>query len=440
MSNTNKKDHLILVCWNDLCGITRLRGAPSSRLENLLNKGLGWACAGHAITPTGGIVENAWGPLDEARHIPDPAAEVFLPADEHTPALHFFIADSYDSKGNPWDCCPRAFCKGALNRFKEVTGLNFVTAFEHEFLLSGENFMPGSAFTLESTRTVAGFVEQLVNDVLTVDGAVETYEAEYGSGQYELSCGPAEGIKGVDRALIVREVIRESARRYGYRASFTPKSELESVGNGLHVHFSFRDEEGRPASFEAEGPGQLSSIARKFIAGVHHHVAAIMAFAAATPVSYQRLGPGHWSCGYASVGVQNREAALRIITDTSGGNDQGKSHNIEFRPPDSAGNPYLLVGAMIYAGLDGIAEDLPLPEFVEADPHDLDEEQKQRCGVTTLPASLNESLNALLNDKVIADCLPRTLLKTFVAIKRSEIDLVEAMTPAEVCEMYGKIY
>src|SRR5262249_7149781 len=135
---------------------------------------------------------------------------------------------------------------------------------------------------------------------------------EYGVCQFEISCGPAIGSMAGDRAIITREVIREAARRLGLRASFTPKPGPDRVGNGAHVHFSFVDAGGANAAFDAEGTGEASAMACHFIAGVVRHMPALCALVAPSPVSYLRLGPHHWSCGYASFGIQNREAAVRI--------------------------------------------------------------------------------------------------------------------------------
>ncbi|MBB6521122.1 glutamine synthetase family protein [Pseudoteredinibacter isoporae] len=437
MSKTAEHQHLVMVAWNDLTGISRVRGVPSSRLESLKAKGLGWACAGHALLPNGDIADNPWGPMDEVQQVPDVDTEVYLDADEQWPAYHLFLANTQTPDGKPWQCCPRVLCKQALNDFKSETGAEFITAFEHEFtLISNES--KGSAFTLDATRQGSVFLESLVNQVCNAGVTVETYEAEFGENQYEISCAPKQGIHGVDQALIAREVIRETARRQNMRASFTPKPSPSAPGNGMHFHFSFVDGGGQPLSFDRHAPGQLSELAAQFVAGIHVHMPALMAFAASTPLSYERIGPGHWSCGYACVGVQNREAALRIIPVP--GTSSGASHNIEFRPPDGAGNPYLFVAALIYAGLDGVRSKLELPPLLECDPHSLSAEEQEKMGVRLLPGSLGEALDALKNDRVLCDALPDQLFEVFMAIKNAEIKQVKNISLEELYSSYGHIY
>jgi len=437
MSNTVNHQHLVMVAWNDLTGISRVRGVPSSRLESLKTKGLGWACAGHALLPNGDIANNPWGPMDEVQQIPDLDTEVFLEADENWPTYHLFLANTQTPDGKPWECCPRVLCKQALQDFKTETGAEIVTAFEHEFtLISDES--KGSAFTLDATREGSVFLESLVNQVSNAGVTVETYEAEFGENQYEISCAPSQGIQGIDQALIAREVIRETARRQNMRASFTPKPSPEAPGNGMHFHFSFVDSEGQPLSFDRKAPGQLSKLAAQFVAGVHDHMPALMAFAASTPLSYERLGPGHWSCGYACVGVQNREAALRIIPVSETSSEA--SHNIEFRPPDSAGNPYLFVAALIYSGLDGVRRKLELPPLLDCDPHSLSPQERDDMNVSLLPSSLDDALKALTNDQVLCDALPKQLLEVFLAIKDAENEQADNISLEELYQSYGRIY
>src|SRR5580692_5238353 len=60
-------EHLVLLGWNDLAAVTRLRGFPSRLAESVMKSGLGYAAAGQAITPFGGIAPNRWGPMEEVR-------------------------------------------------------------------------------------------------------------------------------------------------------------------------------------------------------------------------------------------------------------------------------------------------------------------------------------------------------------------------------------
>jgi glutamine synthetase len=436
-------EHLVLLGWNDLAAVTRLRGFPSRLAESVMKSGLGYAAAGQAITPFGGIAPNRWGPMEEVRQVPDPNARLFVPASHGFPQLELFLVNSVTADGDPWDCCPRSFCDAMLRKLKAESGIALLTAWEHEFTLLGAAtpFLPAPGYTLEATQIAAPFLQDVV-DALSATGAdLVTYDPEYGVGQYEVSCGPALGIAGADRCVIAREALREVARRRGLRASFTPKPAPGAPGNGAHLHFSLRLANGEPASYHAEGPGYLSPAGAAFAAGVFRHLAALTALAAPAPVSYLRLGPGHWSCGFASIGVQNREAAMRICPPVSRqSREAAAAHNIELRLPDGLCNPYLLIGALAAAGLDGIRQGLQLPPLLSKDPATLSAAQRVEHQITPLPDSMESALAALRADALLAKTLPATMIETFEAIKHAELAHCAGMSDAEICESYLRLY
>jgi glutamine synthetase len=442
MTNENA-DHLVLLGWNDLAGVTRLRGFPWRLRDSGMRTGLGWPAAGHSITPFGGIAPNKWGPTEEVRQIPDPQAHLYLPASHGQPELDLYLTNSFTADGEPWGCCPRSFCLAMLRELREQTGLAIQTAFEHEFTLLGADtaFVPGPVYSLEATRIALPFLQDIV-DALNATGAdLQTYDAESGVGQYEVSCGPARDIAGADRCVISREAIRETARRRGLRATFTPKPSPTAMGNGAHLHFSLLGSDDAAASYAAGRPGQLSDAGAQFVAGVFEHLAALTALCGPSPISYLRLGPGHWSCGYAAVGVQNREAALRICPPaTRNPAEQGRSHNVELRVPDGLCNPYLVIGALAAAGLDGVKRKLPLPPLVTRDPSAMTEEERRSHRVEPLPGSLRDALAALRNDSLLVEKIPAIMLDTFESIKHEELKVTERMSHEEMCEAYIKVY
>jgi len=121
------------------------------------------------------------------------------------------------------------------------------------------------------------------------------------------------GNYGADRSIAIREITREIARNAGWRASFAPKTSPDGVGNGVHVHFSFRDAGGKPATYAASGPGGLSATAGAFCAGILRHLPGMTALTAPSIPSYYRLKPHNWSASYTWLGQQHREATLRSV-------------------------------------------------------------------------------------------------------------------------------
>ena len=429
------------LCWSDYVGITRCRGVPAADLAKRLAKGLGWAAAGQALTPFDDIADNPWGPMTEVRQTPRPETAVRLDLWPGTPPFHMLMCDSKLNDGTSWECCTRGFMTSALADFEAETGLRFTAAFEHEFLLTGADLPLATPFSLEAMRVAAGFTGALAEALEAAGLEPQTIEPEYGINQYEVSTAPAAGPMAGDRAILTREVIREVARRHGYRASFTPKPAPNAVGNGAHVHFSFIDAQGRNGAFDASGPAGASKVAQHFLAGLVRHLPDICALVAGSPVSYYRLGPHHWSCGYASFGVQNREAAVRICPspDTDPAARQA-GFNMELRAPDATASPYLVIGAILRAGLDGIRQRLPMPAAVDRDPSELSPQEMEALGIVALPTNLEEALARLEASSAVRQWMSPLFLSSYASVKRKEIAMMEGKTPEEICARYRDAY
>lgn len=432
---------IVYLAWNDYVGITRCRGVPEGDVEKRLAYGLGWAVAGQALTPFEDIAPNPWGPMLEVRQTPVPETATHIDIWPDAPAFRFYLCDSKVADGSNWDCCTRGFMKQALADFERETGLRFMASFEHEFLLSGQATAWAPPFSIESVRNVAGFARDVTRALQQAKVELEAVEPEYGVSQYEISCAPAIGAMAGDRAVITREVIREAARRLGYRASFTPKPALDSVGNGAHVHFSFLDAAGNNASYDANGTGGASLVAQQFIAGVVRHMPALCALVAPSPVSYYRLGPHHWSCGYASFGIQNREAAVRICPSPERDPARkAKAFNMELRAPDATASPYMVIGALVRAGLEGIRAKLPLPAACDRDPSDYSDFERGQLGIRPLPGSLAGALDLLDRDAVARAWMPQAMYDSYVGVKRKEIEMFDGAEAAFICKRYHDAY
>ncbi|MBL9033458.1 MAG: glutamine synthetase, partial [Rhodospirillaceae bacterium] len=160
-----------------------------------------------------------------------------------------------------------------------------------------------------------------------------------------------------------------------------------------------------------------------------------------SPVSYLRLGPHHWSCGYNAFGIQNREAAIRVCPSPERDPARkGQAFNLEIRIPDGTASPYMVIGALVNAGLAGIREKLPLPPAVDRDPSDLSEAERAKLGIVALPSSLGEALDALAEDKVARGWMSPTFFEAYGAVKRMEISMFADKSPEHMCERYLNAY
>ncbi len=442
MSGQNRASQgIAYLCWTDLVGMLRCRGVPVSRIDKVRSTGLGWAAAGLALTTFDQPAPNPWGPMSEVRQVPVPETETRIDIWEDTPPLSLFLCRALDQTGEPWDCCPRQFLAEAVGEFNSLTGLTLHAAMEHEFTLLDTGFDETVSFSLEQMRRVAGFLDDLSEALDQAKVDVETIEPEAGRRQYEISCGPAPALVAADRAVITREIIREAARRRSYHASFSPKPFPGKIGSGAHLHFSFVDQAGANVTFDPAGPMTLSRPAASFAGGIIRHLKAIAPFFAASPISYLRLGPSNWSCGYASFGIQNREAALRVCPPPAmTGKDGHRSFNLEFRPLDATANPYLALGALIRAGLEGIRARLPAPRPLECDPASLSEEERRSRGIDPLPSSLDEALSALASDSIVSSWMSASFKSVFHSVLTKEVELARPLSPEDLCRRYLRIF
>jgi glutamine synthetase len=157
------------------------------------------------------------------------------------------------------------------------------------------------------------------------------------------------------------------------------------------------------------GPYGLTEEAEAFMAGILDGLPALLAIGAPSVASYLRLIPERWSAPWRCWGRENREAGVRLAAC-------GTHANVEVKCIDAAANPYLLVGAVMALGLDGIERALRLPPEVTVDPASLGEGEVER-----LPRSLEEALREFRGHEVLTEALGPELHGTIVAVREAEL-------------------
>jgi glutamine synthetase len=186
------------------------------------------------------------------------------------------------------------------------------------------------------------------------------------------------------------------------------------VGSGCHLHTSLW-REGRTLMSGGPGPYGLSVEAQAFAAGVLDGLPALLAIGAPSAASYLRLIPQRWAAPYRCWGRENREAAVRLAAS-------GAHANVEVKCLDGAANPYLLVGAVLALGLDGIERGLELPPEVTVDPATLSGEELAAAGAARLPSSLADALEAFRRCRPLAEAMGPALFETVVSVREAEIE------------------
>lgn len=436
-----EREELILVCCSDIAGQVRGKGFPARDLEQRRRFGVGWTPTNVMINCLGRIPATPFGPHGDLFLVPVEEGEVRLDFGDGTPAEHWFLGEIHTLDGADWDCCLRSFLRRALERLETETGLRVLASFEHEFHLEGAIERSGDAYALSRLRGVEAFAGDFMGALRANGLAPETFLPEYGPRQYEVTLEPAPALEAADRAVKLREICRATAQRHGLRASFSPLVTRGVAGNGVHIHFSLRDREDRPVTWDPEGSGGLSAAAASFAAGILRHVRALCAVTAPSVISYDRLRPHSWSAFWGNLGLRDREALLRICPCPEAADvDPAPRYNLEFRAADAAASPYLQLALLVLAGLQGLREKLPAPAITEVDPETLGAEKRRELGIQDLPRSLEEALDALEDDAMAMGWLGPVLAEAYLQHKRGELTMLETRDDEEICRIYAEAY
>lgn len=431
---------LIFVATCDLAGKARGKAFPADQLEKRLLRGVGWTPTNVQINCFDGIGDSPFGALGDLLLIPDASTEVKV--DFGTGAIeHFMLGNITTLDGDPWEFCTRSLLQSALDRLYRVAGVRLIAAFEHEFQLRGDPVIRNQGYGREAFEIQRALCETLMGALKQAGMEPDSIMKEYGANQYEVVVGPEQGVRAADAAVILRELTRSAARSLGEVATFTPIRDVASVGNGVHVHMSFVDDDGQPATYDENGACGMSDLTAAFSAGVLKYLENILALTAPSVISYERLTPHRWSAAYNNLGFRDREASLRVCPVTT--RDPAaiaRQFNIEYRAADAAACPHLALAAIIHAGVQGIEEGLNAPAPTEEDLSLLSPEDLAARGFVRLPTSLDAALDRFEASVTAKGWFPPPFAAVYRAHKASEMAHVADMDITEKCAAYEDSY
>lgn len=218
----------------------------------------------------------------------------------------------------------------------------------------------------------------------------ESSHHEEGPGQNEVDFRYSDALSAADNAVTFRTVVKTIAARNGLYADFSPKPLQENPGSGFHINISVK--------------GGDEFVMRRTMGGILKHIADMTLFLNPTDRSYQRLGANK-APKYISWSSDNRSQLIRVPAA------DGEYRRFELRSPDCTANPYLAFALLIWAGLDGILNNIPLPEksnvnLFTASPKDL-------WGLETLPLTRSNAAKVTLSSDFIKTYLPESLINFF---------------------------
>lgn len=433
--------HGLVLSFVDTAGINRIKTIPMGRLPQAAQWGVGMSPVFDAFLANDSITSTAelGGPDGDLRLIPDLDQLVVLRAQ---PGWAWAPVDRYTQDGAPYAACQRTFARSMMQRAAEA-GLALQTAFEIEWAAGAagtDDYVPGCggpAYGMTRLVELSDYARDVLVALEQQGLEVEQLHPEYAAGQFEVSVAGVDPVRAADRNVLVRQTIRAVSARHHLRPSFAPSVVAGTIGNGGHVHFSvWRD----GLNLFAGGSGRygMTQAGEAFAAGILGALPALCAVGAPTVSSYLRLVPSQWAGVYAAWGRETRESALRFITGMSG--SEAHAANFEVKCFDLAANPYLLVGAVIAAGLHGVDQQLRLPGEITGDPARLSDPERADRGIARLPTTLDDAIEHFARCDFLRAAMGDTLADAVIAVRRAEADRFRNVAPDDVVTASRWVY
>jgi len=410
------KEHdvkFIRLWFTDIQGILKSFAITVEELEGAMTEGMGFD--GSSIQGFARIDES------DMVALPDPDTFRLLPwrPREHHAVARMFC-DVLRPEGEPFEGDPRFVLKRNLKRAADL-GYTFYVGPELEFFYfqDSESTVPldqGGYFDMTPRDAAIEMRKDTVLDLEDMGIGVEYSHHEVAPSQHEIDMRYTDALTMADNVMTYRLVVKEVALRHGVYATFMPKPVFGINGSGMHVHQSlFKGE--RNAFFDKDDEYHLSKIARGYIAGLLAHAPEITAVTNQWVNSYKRLVPGYEAPVYLSWARRNRSDLIRVPEYRPG---REKATRLEYRSPDPACNPYLAFSVMLAAGLEGIEKGLEPPAPVEENVYEMTAEERQKRGITTLPASLLEAIQLTEKSEMVRKALGDHVFEAFIQNKKIE--------------------
>ena len=423
----------VALTYVDNAGITRVKAVPVAKLPAAAAWGVGMSPVFDAFRLDDMIMSGTYSgsPVGDLRLHPDLNRLTVLAGQ---PGWAWAPVDRYGQNGAGHPQCSRLLAARMMEALAEH-GLTAWMAFEVEWAVSsgdGDDFVAacqGPAYGMSRISELSDYSVDLLSALASQGVSVEQFHPEYGAGQLEVSVAAETPVNAADTFVLVRETIRAVSLRHGLRASFSPKVEVEGVGNGAHVHLSLWSDDTNVMTGSDGGFG-LSRTGASFSAGILDRLPALLAVGAPSIASYLRLIPSHWAGAFAAWGLENRETALRFVTGPAG--TQHTSANLEVKCLDATANPYLVIAGLLAAGLAGLAEEARLPDPVTFDPASISSRERAEAGIAPLPSSLADSVAAFESEPALQAAFGAELATTITESRRHEIELFADSAPEEI--------
>ena len=406
----------------DLHGMSRGKTVPARHFRHYAENGLNFLGGLLGLDAQGGVASGT-GYLEERNFadsliFPDLATMAPVPWAERTARV---LADPRWYDGQPLRAGPRHLARLQLKRLA-LLGYELRSGFEYECYLVHAGTRAPAFEGIQIFWTVRNnfdpfFMTWLLDSLQQTGVDIITSNVEYGPGQMEINFAPRLGLDAADQAFVFKNALKELCQQRGYLASFMTKPYADQSASGGHFHHSLlRRDCGENAFADPAAADGLSQLARHWIAGQMAHARALSAIAAPTVNCAKRYKLFSFAPMNVTWGHEDRTVALRVK------GARGAETHLEDRMPCAGSNPYLVLAAVVAAGLDGVERKLEPPPPTTAIAYADKVSPK-------LPATLDAALAAFEQDQVLGASLGEEFVKLFLAVKRHEIQKGRSAVP-----------
>jgi glutamine synthetase len=281
------------------------------------------------------------------------------------------MADILWADGSDVVASPRQILRRQLRRLDDrgwmanaATELEFIVfrnSYEHASHKDYNHLEPANLYNIDysllGTARVEPLIRRIRNGMTGAAMAVEDSKGECNFGQHEINFRYTDALTTADQHVIYKNGAKEIAAQEGMSITFMAKFN-EREGNSCHVHLSLADGDGNVFARE-------QGIFEQFLAGLLAGMRELSLFYAPHVNSYKRYQHGSFAPTALAWGHDNRTCSMRVV-------GHGEGLRIESRLPGADVNPYLVLSAMIAAGISGIERELPLEPPYEGNAYESD--------------------------------------------------------------------
>ena len=351
-----------------------------------------------------------------------------------------------DDDGVPHFADPRDVLRRAAKPLAD-RGLTPVVAVELEFyLLDGRIGRDGAprlaadpvlrrrpggtqAYYMEDMADFAPVLQEIERTCALQGIPADVTTVEYAPGQFEINLKHvSDPLLACDLAVLFKRTIKAVARKHRMVASFMAKPFAEQSGNGMHVHVSLVDGDGRNVFMG--GPDEetglpISDVLKHAIGGLRDTMPEAMAVFAPNANSYRRFRLESYAPVNRAWGTNNRTVSLRIPHSDPG------AVRVEHRPAGADANPYLTVAAILAGIHHGIEQHI--------DPGPIERGNAYESPDAALPIRLGPSIEAFKHGTVLRRYWGETYHAALTGLREWEAEQHHNVIPRHDYDLYMRV-